>query len=205
MFDAALVVDHPAVVAARLDRRVLGDPALSAGLPPLFSGLVGAVRGGARSTPCSAESKSALAQRLPGLTREQQHDLLVELVCSHVAAVLGHSGAADIDPGPAFQDLGFDSLTAVELRNRLKTSTGLPLPPTLIFDYPTPTALADYLRQQLSGSVSRCAGGGARRVGVDEPVAIVGMGCRFPGGVDSAEGLWEVVAGGRDVVSGFPD
>jgi acyl carrier protein len=75
----------------------------------------------------------------------------VELVCVHAAAVLGHTGGHDIDAERAFQDLGFESLTGVELRNRLKAETGLALSRTLIFDYPTPTALADHLQRLLGG------------------------------------------------------
>jgi Phosphopantetheine attachment site len=70
-------------------------------------------------------------------------------VCSHAANVLGRSSSADIDAERAFQDLGFDALTGVELRNRLKTDIGLALPRTLIFDYPSPTALADHLARKL--------------------------------------------------------
>ena len=139
-----------------------------------------------------------------GLTPEQQRTLLLELVCTQGAIVLGHSGPDDINAKQAFQDLGFDSLTAVELRNRLQTATGLTLTPTLIFDYPTPTQLADHLGQQLRGAVQLVQVVAPARLAVDEPVVVVGMGCRFPGGVVSAEGLWEVVAAGRDVVSGFP-
>jgi polyketide synthase 1/15 len=74
------------------------------------------------------------------------------MVRLQVAAVLGHPAPEDIDPDTAFQDLGFDSLTAVELRNRLKTATRLTLPPTLTFDHPTPTAVADYVGQQIAES-----------------------------------------------------
>src|SRR5205807_207702 len=91
------------------------------------------------------------AHRLHGLAADEQHSLLVDLVRSHVATVLCRSGVNDIDPGQAFQDLGFDSLTAVELRNRLKTATGLTLSPTLIFDYPTPTAVAQHIAENLGG------------------------------------------------------
>jgi len=96
----------------------------------------------------STVSMSELAARLQGLSPEQRHSQLVELVCTNAATVLGRS-SADIDADVAFQDLGFDSLTAVELRNRLKTATGLTLSPALIFDYPTPTALAEHVDGQL--------------------------------------------------------
>ncbi|HYB36819.1 MAG TPA: phosphopantetheine-binding protein, partial [Mycobacterium sp.] len=86
-----------------------------------------------------------------GLSTGQQHDLLVGLVRSHIAAVLGHPDN-DIDTNRAFQDLGFDSLSAIELRNRLKTATGLTLSPTLIFDYPTPTTLAEHLHSRIENS-----------------------------------------------------
>lgn len=144
--DAALLADRPVVVAARLDRAALAG----AELPALFSQLVaGPIR---RIIDGADEvSGSGLASRLYGLTPEQRHRELTELVCSNAAIVLGHSGT-EIDAHKAFQDLGFDSLTAVELRNRLKTATGLTLPPTLIFDYPTAAELAEHLDIQLANA-----------------------------------------------------
>ena len=206
MFDAALVLDHPTVVAARLDRAVLNDAALSGALPRLLSELVGRpLRRQVDNGVDGAQAMSVLARRLHGLGPDAQRELLVELVCAQAAVVLGRSGPQDINPEAAFQDLGFDSLSAIELRNRLKTATGLSLSPTLIFDYPTPGALAGYLGQQLIGVVEAVrAPALPARVGVDEPVAVVGVGCRLPGGVDSPAGLWEMVVGGRDVVSEFP-
>ena len=198
LFDAALIVDHPVVVAARLDHNALANPALSEALPPLFSTLVRRPRRRlVEDTVDAAQSMSVLAQRLGGLSADEQHDLLVGLVCIQAAAVLGHPGPDDVDPQRAFQDLGFDSLSAIELRNRLKTATGLALPPTLVFDYPTPTALAGHLGQLLTRRRWQPVRAPVRaRVGVDEPVAMVGMACRFPGGVDSPEGLWELVVPG---------
>ena len=107
--------------------------------------------GGEASRPLTSQS-AGLAERLQQLSPNEQHRQLVELVCVHAATVLGHSSSDDIDIERAFSDLGFDSMTGVELRNRLKTDTalaGLALPRTLIFDYPTPTALAAHLAQQL--------------------------------------------------------
>ncbi len=117
--------------------------------------------------------------------------------------MLGRPSPDDIDPECAFQDLGFDSVKATELLDRLKTVTELELPPTLAFDYPTPAALATRLSQLLSGpvAVARPVGSQAH---VDEPVAVVGMACRFPGGVGSAAALWDLVAGGTDAVGEFP-
>ena len=110
----------------------------------------------------------------------------------------------DIDPEGAFRDLGFDSVKATELLDRLNTVTELGLPPTLAFDYPTPDELATHLGQLLSGSA--CGGSAPvdARVRTDEPVAVVGMACRFPGGVDSAAALWDLVASGTDAVGEFP-
>jgi 4-hydroxyphenylalkanoate synthase len=147
LFDTALIVNHPTVVAALLDRTALADP--STRLPPLYADLVRHPLRRLVTTEATAV-KSALAQRLHGLTLDQQHNLLLDLVRSHIAVVLGHSNPDDIDPGRSFQGSGFASLTAVELGNRLKTATGLSLSSTLVYDQPTPAALATHLQRQLS-------------------------------------------------------
>ncbi len=104
---------------------------------------------GARPHCPPATRPGELAERLRQLTPDEQHQQLLELIRLHAAAVLGHSDGHAVDAERAFQDLGFDSLTGVELRNRVKTDTGLALSRTMVFDYPTPTALADHLRQRL--------------------------------------------------------
>ncbi|HTZ15910.1 MAG TPA: SDR family NAD(P)-dependent oxidoreductase [Mycobacterium sp.] len=152
-FDAALAVNHPVVVATRLDRAALDTRAQSGELPPLFSGLVRRPRRRtADHVVDTTQSRSTLAQRLRALAPDDQHRLLVEMVCLHAAAVMGHPAPEEIDPDTTFQGLGFDSLTAVELRNHFKAATGLTLSPTLTFDHPTPTAVAVYIGRQFAES-----------------------------------------------------
>ncbi len=164
LFDAGVALDHPCVVGARLDQAALRELAADGGLPALFSRLV---RRPVRRLVDNdtAASVSALAQRLGGLSPAEQHTVLRQLVCSHVATVLGGPSPDDVDPDKTFQDLGFDSLTAVELRNRLKTATGLALSPTLIFDYPTPTAVARHLLDNFQGTDTK---GDPGNNGIDE-------------------------------------
>ncbi|BBC63203.1 hypothetical protein MMRN_00990 [Mycobacterium marinum] len=151
LLDAAVLLDRSTVVAACLDRNALASPAVSAELPMLFHSLL--PRPTRRVINKDATThESGLTQRLQALSPDQQHQLLVETVRNQAAVVLGRPSGQDIDPECTFQDLGLDSLTAVELRNRLKAASGLSLSPTLIFDYPTPVTLARHLAQQLIGT-----------------------------------------------------
>ena len=148
---------------------------------------------------------TALRERLAGLAGPARDRVAVNLVRDLVATVLGHDDAGAVDLGRAFGDLGFDSLTAVALRNALVAATGLKLPATVVFDYPSPRALAAFVLAELAGSLpDTLAAPSAVRVTEDDPVAIVGIGCRFPGGVASPQDLWRLVAEGSDAVSGFP-
>ncbi|WP_086821073.1 type I polyketide synthase [Allokutzneria sp. NRRL B-24872] len=131
----------------------------------------------------------------------EENDLL-ELVRGLAAAVLGHPGPERVHADRAFLDSGFDSLAAVELRNRLHAELGLRLPATVLFDHPTPIALADHLRAELAGTQQKTSDEVVRAV--DEPIAIVGMACRFPGGVTTPEELWDLLLAERDAVTGFP-
>ncbi|MGH9059743.1 MAG: beta-ketoacyl synthase N-terminal-like domain-containing protein, partial [Acidimicrobiales bacterium] len=117
--------------------------------------------------------------------------------------VLGHGSADVIDADRAFKDLGFDSLTAVELRNRLAAATGHALAAGVVFDYPTPRALAGHLLDELLGRGGEIVVVPAAER-TDEPVAVVAMACRFPGDVGTPEQLWELLLEGRDGITGFP-
>ncbi|MER5466867.1 type I polyketide synthase, partial [Streptomyces sp. NPDC002668] len=152
-----------------------------------------------------AEAGNALAVKLAGLSAGEQDRTLVDLVRTHAAAVLGHNGAAAVEPGRAFNDLGLDSLTAVELRNKLTADTGLKLPTTLVFDYPNTTALARFLRAELLGSQTPELQVRSTAADENEPIAIVAMSCRLPGGVGSPEDLWQLVMSGGDAIAGFPE
>ncbi|MGD0455800.1 MAG: benzoate-CoA ligase family protein, partial [Solirubrobacteraceae bacterium] len=129
---------------------------------------------------------------------------VLELVLSNVATLLGRAPAEVSDTQRNFKELGFDSLTAVELRNRLARATGLQLPSTLIFDHPTPEAVARALRLRLEGVELGAPESGLERGRADEPLAIVGIGCRYPGGVCSPEDLWRLVHSGGEVIGPFP-
>ncbi|KOV70237.1 type I polyketide synthase, partial [Streptomyces sp. MMG1121] len=204
-FDAALETDRALVVPMKLDTATVAARVPADEVPELLRGLI---RGPRRRTARSAPAQSALRRRLGSLAESEQDGALLDLVHEQVAAVLGHTSSDAIAAGRAFKDLGFDSLTAVRLRNRLSTATGLRLPSTLVFDYPTPALLAGFLRTQLLGPATTAAV--ARTTAhvtaatLDEPLAIVGMSCRFPGDVRSPEELWDLLAAGGDAISGFP-
>ncbi|WP_436387326.1 type I polyketide synthase [Amycolatopsis sp. MEPSY49] len=143
------------------------------------------------------------AQRLTGLDVAEQHRLVLELVQAQAAVALGYPTPESIEPDRAFRDLGFDSLTAVDLRNRLGEATGLRLPVTLVFDHPTAVALAEHVRRELAGDTATETVAPVV-VNTDEPIAIVAMSCRYPGGVADPEDLWRLVADGVDAVGEFP-
>nr|AWH12671.1 RmpA1 [Amycolatopsis sp.] len=196
LLDAAIGTGG-ALVAAKFDVAALRATAKSGGpVPPLLRGLAPLPRRTAAKT-------ASLTERLAGLGDAERTAALLDLVRRHAAEVLGHADATSVHSGRTFKDAGFDSLTAVELRNRLAAATGLTLSPAMIFDYPKPPALADHLRTKLFGEAAprRAEIGTAA---VDEPIAIVAMACRFPGGVHSPEDLWRLVADGVDAVTEFP-
>ncbi len=240
LFDRALADPDALVMPIDLDperldttrpllARLAGDSA--AGL----SGDPGVARPGSGGL-LAGDSTTGFPGRLAGLAAADRPAAALDLVRAQVAAVLGHASTATVRADRPFADLGFDSLTAVELRNALSRETGLTLPSTLVFDHPTPRALADHLLGEadpagaagpsggVPGALANPEAAGATglsaavpgalansgpaetiRPSAGEPIAIVAMSCRFPGGVSTPEQLWDLLETGRDVISPFPD
>ncbi|WP_367319610.1 type I polyketide synthase [Streptomyces sp. HUAS ZL42] len=205
----ARAVDAPVVVPARFDRAALRTRAAEEELPGALRGLVTLPRrraSAAQPHPVTGTPATGLAQRIADLSGDDAERLVDEVVRTQVAAVMGYSSPDAVDASRTFKDLGFDSLTGVELRNKLSAAAGIRLPATLVFDHPTTAAVIGYLRSELlherrSPLVPQTP---ATVAGDDDPVVIVGMGCRYPGGVGSPEDLWRLVVSGGDAISGFP-
>ncbi|HEX6344774.1 MAG TPA: SDR family NAD(P)-dependent oxidoreductase, partial [Umezawaea sp.] len=202
LFDAGLRAEDALLVPVRLDAAAIRGR--SGPLPAIFRGLVRTSTRRTAQAVGTAGHGSDLARRLTALPEGERHRVLLELVSANAAAVLGYASADAIEADRAFKDIGFDSLTAVELRNRLATATGLTLPATLVFDHPTPAAVAGHLRAEVLGETVVEVREQTTSA-TDEPIAIVGMSCRFPGGVRSPEDLWRLLVEGGDAVAGFPD
>ncbi len=177
LFDAALGSGRALLVPIELDLRAArADAATGTSVPPLLRGLV---RVGRQQAKAAAGGEDGLVRRLAKLAPAQQEALLLDVVRTQVAVVLGHSGASAVRADTAFKDSGFDSLTSVELRNRLRDATGLKLPATLVFDHPTPQALARYLRDELAvGEVSAIDSALAGLAGLDALIEEADAGAR---------------------------
>ncbi|MFF4354910.1 type I polyketide synthase [Streptomyces sp. NPDC001530] len=204
LLDRAVDGELPSYVPVRLDERALRGRADE--LPPLLRALV---RTAGRRAADGGALTGQPAARLAALAPAARAEALLELVRTQVATVLGHDGAQEISPARAFSQIGFDSLAAVELRNRLNTATGLRLSATLTFDYPTPQALAEHLDTKIEAAHGQAAPDASpteapAQARTDEPIAIVGMACRYPGGVSTPEELWQLLAEGRDAIAPFP-
>ncbi len=199
LLDVARQADEALVLPVGLRMQALRAQAKAGVLPSVLSGLV------PMPVRQASDAGGALSRQLASSPEAQWDEIVSTLVLAHVAGVLGHSSVAAIDSTRTFKDLGFDSLAAVEFRNRLGQATGLKLPSTLVFDYPTADAVATYVRSKVEGVKSRSGRGRSASTSTDEPIAIVGMSCRYPGGVSSPAELWELVASGTDAISEFPD
>ncbi|AZS70419.1 polyketide synthase [Streptomyces lydicus] len=201
MFDGAVRSGAPLVVPVRLDINVL---AVTGDFPPMLHGLVPFRRRTAATA--GAGAGDSLREKLAGLPQADQDRALLDVVTAQIALVLGYAGGGAVETSRAFRDLGFDSLTAVELRNRLDTVTGLSLSATLVFDYPTPVALVRHLREQLLGEAAApVTVRSTAPTADDDPIVIVGMACRFPGQVTSPDDLWHLLVSGGDAIGDFPE
>ncbi|MEU8709991.1 type I polyketide synthase [Streptomyces sp. NPDC048565] len=199
LFDAALRRSEPLLVPLRLDTASAKD---GGNVHPLLRELVTSAPHPAR--PAAVPGRPD-GPRRAGEDTTSQPGRLLELVRAEAERVLGYDGRDSIGADRTFKEFGLDSLTAVELRNRLNAITGSRLGATAVFDHPTPRALADHLSGELAPS-----GGTADRTGSPvadpgDPVVIVGMACRYPGGVSSPEDLWSLVVEGREGITGFPE
>ncbi|MEU6798169.1 SDR family NAD(P)-dependent oxidoreductase [Nonomuraea wenchangensis] len=195
LFDAALNAGRPAPVACRLDLAALRGRDTEP--PALLRALAGR-----RPARAAAAGPGSLADRLDRLSPAERRELLLGVVRAEAAGVLGYDTAESVPVDRAFQELGFDSLSGVELRNRLGRRVGVALSATLVFDHPTVTALAAFLADR-SGEKPEPAPAAAPAV-TSDPIAIVGLACRYPGGVESPEDLWRLLTEGGDAVGEFP-
>ncbi|WP_344098227.1 acyl carrier protein, partial [Streptomyces stramineus] len=193
----------PSLVVADIDWTTFGS-AHTTEPPALFEDIPEARRSGASSEIARA-TDSTLRQQLSQQGAAEQQETLLQLVRTEVAASLGHVSADSIPDDRSFKVLGFDSLSAIELRNRLTRATELRLATTLVFDHPTPGKLAQYLTAELVSTHTAAALPTRPTAALDnEPIAIVGMACRFPGGVQSPDDLWELLGTEQDAIADFP-
>ncbi|MGW5699382.1 beta-ketoacyl synthase N-terminal-like domain-containing protein, partial [Streptomyces asiaticus] len=172
-------------------------------VPAVLRHLVDAPSG----VPTSDEPAVAeFRRRLEAESESGRQRTALALVREHAAATLGLASADVVEADQAFSAFGFTSLTAVALRNRLNAATGARLAATVVFDHPTPAALARHLVREITGRRREREQAPVRARGVsDEPVAIVAMGCHLPGEVRTPDDLWRLVTDGRDAIAGFPE
>ncbi|MFE7621902.1 beta-ketoacyl synthase N-terminal-like domain-containing protein, partial [Streptomyces sp. NPDC057496] len=151
------------------------------------------------------EDNESWAGRLRGLTDGQRITLIADLIRCHTAEILGYDTEDEVDRALPFKELGYNSLTSVELRSRLAADLGIALPSSLVYDHPTPEVLAGHIVAALLGTAGTADLPTAATAALDEPLAVVGMACRYPGGVASPEDLWQLVASGTDAIGPLPD
>ncbi|MET8981427.1 type I polyketide synthase [Streptomyces sp. NPDC004539] len=197
--DALLRARLPHTLVSPLDETLLREEAAAGQLKPLYSELIRVP-----VTHRRTAAGGAWAGRIAAVPAHERLRTVTALLREQTALVLGHGEGDGLGTGRPFKELGFDSLTAVELRNRLGRLTGLTLPVTVVFEYPTIGELAAHLHESLTADGSRAPAVVARRAVDDDPVVVVGMGCRYPGGVASPEDLWRLVTDGTDAIGPFP-
>jgi len=199
MFDDALTTGEPMLMTALLDTPALTALGRLGTLPAVLRGLI--------RVPARGQlADSPLRQRLLDAPADGWEALICSEVRAIAAAVLGHESDDAIDPETPFTELGLDSLGGVEFRNKVTAATGVQLPSTLVFDYPTTAAVAGFLRTRVDSSAPMRPHPASTRAKAkaDEPIAIVGMSCRYPGGVENADQLWDLIAGRVDAITPIP-
>ncbi|MCA9687338.1 MAG: type I polyketide synthase, partial [Myxococcales bacterium] len=194
--DAAMQHGGPVLAPLELDARTASR---QVGLGPFFRSLVGAteLRVSKRRDP-----SGSFRERLAALDEAQGRQLLLRLIGTQVAEIMRVS--PELNPDQPLSELGMDSLMAVELRNRLQAETTLSLAATVLFDHPTPGALASHIQAKLGASKQAPKQKRSARARTDDAIAIVGAACHVPGGGESPEAMWQDLLGGVDATSGFP-
>ncbi|MGK5451423.1 beta-ketoacyl synthase N-terminal-like domain-containing protein, partial [Streptomyces radiopugnans] len=208
LFDAACESGEAHLLPIRLDVRALRRSLDGEPVPALLRGLFRRPVRRAAAREGAEPQGGSLAARLGDLEPAERVEVVLGLVREHTAAILGYAGAGCVEAELSFKDLGFDSLTGIELRNRLNTATGLRLPATLVFDHPSPVELARHIVTEALGDEPGPVAGLEWQGPQDEDtdaVAVVAMSCRYPGGVRTPEDLWRLVHSGGDAISKFPD
>ncbi|WP_410628469.1 type I polyketide synthase, partial [Amycolatopsis sp. cmx-8-4] len=199
---AAVEHDETTVSIADLDWARFA-PGFTSSRPSALLGELPEVRAALRDSAAEAGGTD-LAARLGGLPEAEREPAVLAAVVTHAGAVLGHQDPGAVRPDSAFTEQGFDSMTSVQLRNALVKDFGLRLPTSLLFDHPTPRVLARFLLAELGGGTAAPAAAAATPGAGDDPVVIVGMACRLPGGIASPEDLWDLLAAGDEALSDFP-
>jgi acyl transferase domain-containing protein/acyl carrier protein len=197
LLDQALGRGEPLLCAAHFDRAALAQQAQA---PRLLSELLPS-----RAVAVSPSLTAAWAERLASAAQQERAELALAGVLSEVSAVMATPTEAIAVDRP-LRDSGLDSLMALELKNRLSRATGLSLPATLLYDHPTVEALACAIDQRLQPLAARPQPQPVPAVSGDqhEPIAIVALSCRCPGGVETPEALWELLRSGSDAIDAFP-
>ncbi|MEV0224704.1 SDR family NAD(P)-dependent oxidoreductase [Streptomyces sp. NPDC050704] len=225
LVELALRRGAPHLVASALDLPRLRQTAAASataggGTAALWRSLLPAPRNGQADSDSGGGrgngGSGGLADRLALLPEAERAERVLALVRDEASRALGLRSAESVRPDQPLRDLGMDSVTAVELRNRIGARIDAKLPATLLFDHPTPARLADHLlttalatggrpsRRTAPAPQHTPATTPTRSPAADEPVAVVAMACRLPGGVNDPDGLWRLVAEGRDAVGPFP-
>jgi len=201
MLRSALAHKAPELAVLSLDTRRMQKAWPSGAAPVVFSELIAA-----HASPRRAASSSPAVDRLEPLAPSERHGALTELLAECVASVLALPSSAHVSPDRPLQEMGLDSLMAVELRNKVSDLIGQPLAATLMFDYPTVGKLAEHLLSDVLalGAAPSPEQTAFVAVSQDEPIAIVGMGCRFPGGVTDPESYWSLLDAGVDAIAEVP-